>query len=308
MLLALGWRFLRKNELGKPGPAEHERTADFIVAALEKSLRATEEDLRNSDTVRAAARTPDSIALIFGASGVEALPHGRLLYHPVATSGLQSSDADALMRDAGELGKRGAHEAALERYARAMRMAWTSTGGVPTELAARAGRCELLAALGRTRDVRLEGLELRQLLLDGRWRITRPIFQSQLERATRWSRAGEPPAADRLALSEAVDRLYARRAGLRSSRSTLAIGATQFTVLVQSQGTRTTALIAGPMYAEYVWKSQVSAIADQKGVRIELIGAGAEGEIRGASQRNAESTGLPWTVVVRNSVSARKAG
>jgi hypothetical protein len=150
-------------------------------------------------------------------------------------------------------------------------------------------------------------LELRELLLDGRWRIARPAFQSHLERASRWSRAGEPPAADRLALSEAVEQLYARRADL-PKRSTLIMGGIQFTVLVQSAGTQTTALIAGPMYAEYVWKSQIGPVADQKGVRVELVGAGAESKMAGASQRSPGITGLPWTVVVRSSASARKAG
>ena len=331
-LLVCGWRFLQQKHEQERERSEvrREQAADRIVSELEKALRTTEEALRDRDAVRAAAATPDSIAVIMDGGTVEALPYGRLLYHPVAAPGFPSSDADALIRTADKQRRSGAHESALESYQKAMRMAWTATGDVPTELFARAARCDLLAEMGRIRDLRIEALHLRELLLEGRWRITRPRFEVYLKSATNWARAGEPPAADRLALSQAVERLYVAQplrvvtsvapglkpsptdnSGLKpwptddtgGSRSTMTVGGVQYIVLLQTAGTRRTTLVAGPMFVENVWKAHVRPLVERSGVRVELVdGTEQESVATGISRRDARRTGLPWTILVEDDV------
>ena len=311
--LVLTWGVLQWNQAHRRGHAalRRDQATHLIVAALERALSATEADLRHRDNVRRAALTPDSIAVIFDTADVEALPHGRLLYYPAAAPRFASPDVDGLMHTADALRRAGAYEAALARYSEAARMAWASVGEIPTELFARSARCELLASMGRTRELRQEALDLRELLLDGRWRVTKPAFMSHLDLATRWSRAGEPPAADRIALSDIVARLYAERsswpAAATGSRSTMNVSGMQFTILRQSAGTRSTALIAGPMYRELVWKAQVRALEELHAVRIELIDrAASAGSDAGASQRTAADTRLPWTVQVRSVTTAAR--
>jgi hypothetical protein len=195
----LGWQLLRRYDLDRQRTAARRgEAADLIVSALRDVVQTTEEALRDRNAVRAAAATPDSASVILQDGELEVLPYGRLLYHPVASPGFASADADAVIRGAEDLRQRGADAAALASYAKAMRMAWTAIGDVPTELFARAARCEVLAAAGRSRELRVEALDLRELLLDGRWRITRSTFESYLDAATKWSRAGERPAMDRL--------------------------------------------------------------------------------------------------------------
>ena len=318
LVVLFGWWLVPGDNDQTPtsGEAEREKATDLIVDALDKALRATESDLRNPDAVRAAAITPDSITLIREGTTFEALPHGRLLFYPEASPGFPSKDAEEIIRAAADLQRRGAHDAALAAYAKGMRMAWTATGDVPTELFARAARCELLAATGRTSDLRMEALELRELLLDGRWRITRPAFTSYLQSASRWAFAGERPAIERFALSEVVDRLYGAgsfrpvNAGLNtsvtSSRSTMSAGGVQFTVLVQTTGTRTTALIAGPLYVEHVWKAQIKSVEDRNGVSVALDEEGATTRPKAeTSRRETKSTGLPWPIIVTENPSNR---
>jgi hypothetical protein len=305
LLVTFGWWLIRKDRALERRELQREKAADIIAEALERAVRATEDELRNRDAVRAAAITPDSIALILEGAKLEALPYGRLLFHPLASPGFKSADADEVMRSADDLRRRGAYDGALAAYAQGIRMAWTATGDVPTELFARAARCDLLAALGRTRALRVEALELRDLLLDGRWRITRATFAAYLQAASNWSRAGERPASERLALSEAVERLYGAEAvppvalPATASRSTISAGGVHFTVLLQNMGARSAALIAGPLYLEHVWKAQIKAIEERSHVRVVLaepVAAAATNP--NTAVREAKDTGLPWTITV----------
>jgi hypothetical protein len=222
--------------------------------------------------------TPDSITVTFDGTQLEALPYGRLLYHPASG---------------------------------------TAVDEIPAELSARWTRCGLLAQQGQTAPLRTEALELRELLLDGRWKITRPVFERHFEAASTWAGAGEPPANYRLALSEAVDRLWSSGAdtGLKPwttgvattgvatpppRRSTITAGGVQFTVLTQTLGGRTSALIAGPSYVEREWKSRIAALEERHRVRMALQDVSARGAASGISRRIAADTGLPWTVTVQS--------
>ena len=302
LLVAFGWRMLQhKRELEQQQADNRcEEAADLTDAALQQGVAATEEKLRDQEAMRFLATTPDSVSVTFADGQLEALPHGRLLYYPVALPGESAPDAafepgealehqrqdpalaakwfqqlarqapapvraGALIRAARNLRKSGQHEPALAAYSDAARLATTAIGEVPTELFARWARCELLDELGRTTELKTEALELRELLLEGRWRITRPVFEAHFQAASRWAGAGEPPAIHRLALSEAVAGLFFRSESVVGPRSTITAGGMQFTVLAQVAGSRTNALIAGPAFVEHEWKRSV--IRDARGAR-----------------------------------------
>ena len=298
LLIALGWALLDQESELDQRQADDRRggAAHLAAAALEQAIGATEEKLRDPEAMRFLATTPDAISIAFGPGPLEALPHGRLLYYPLALPGESAPDAafehgealeyqredpaqaakwfqqlareapapvraGALIRAARNLRKSGQHEPALAAYSEAARLATTAIGEVPTELFARWARCDLLDHVGRTTELKTEALELRELLLEGRWRITRPVFEVHFQAASRWAGAGEPPANHRLALSEVVDRLWqstVHAAGaVETGRSTVTAGGVQFTVLSQVVGRRTNVFIAGPAFVEHEWKRPV---------------------------------------------------
>src|SRR5687768_12843230 len=96
VVLAFGWRLLQQEEARARQQRElrQDEAADLAVSALERAIGGTEERLRDRDAVRAAAATAaDSIVLLVDAERVEALPHGRLLYHPVGAPGPSAPEA-----------------------------------------------------------------------------------------------------------------------------------------------------------------------------------------------------------------------
>ena len=296
--MTLSWEYLRRGSKLDPTHTNAGRAAATDGRAMEAAISATEEVLRDAEAMRFAAVTPDSVTIAVIGDQIEVLPHGRLLYHPVGSPGESSSEqaftkgeafeyadndprraatwfqalardaaapvkAGAFVRAARNLVKAGDPGAALAAYSEAARLATTAIGEVPTELFARSARCRLLSDLARDGDLKREALELRELLLDGRWRISRQVFETHLESASAWAAAGEPPATHRLALSDAVDALWSSRPDSAPAgevwtghRSTLRAGGIEFTVLSQRLGHRTHVLIAGPLYVHEQWKSK----------------------------------------------------
>ena len=70
-----------------------EEAADLDRRALQQAVAATEEKLRDQEAMRFLATTPDSVSVTFADGQLEALPHGRLLYYPVALPGESAPDA-----------------------------------------------------------------------------------------------------------------------------------------------------------------------------------------------------------------------
>ena len=345
LLLLFGRRLIQQEfTLGQArDEARRSEAAELLVTRLDQALVATEEVLRDPEAMRLAAVTPDSVTLAIVGTQLEVLPYGRLLYYPVAAAGESAADevfaegealeharndpsqaavffqrlargadaptkAGALVRAARNLRKSGRPDAALAVYSEAARLKTTAIGDVPTELLARAARCSLLADL-RSPELRREALELRDLLLDGRWRITRPAFEMYLGSASRWAGAGERPANYLLALSAAVDAVWSSRTTASASteasdgwvgrRWTISAGDAQFTVLSQRRGSRTHALIAGPVFVQDQWKSRLAPLEARHRVRVTLQDAGQPGAGE-YTRRAASDTGLPWTLVVRD--------
>ena len=350
LLLVFGWRLLQQESTLEQARSDARRgeAADLIVTALEQALAGTEETLRDSEAMRLAAVTPDSVTLAITESQLEVLPHGRLLYYPVASAGDAAPDhafadgealeharndpraaaewferlarhapapvrAGALVRAARNWRKFGRPETALALYSAAARLATTAIGDVPTELFARSERCSVLAEVRRVTELRREALELRDLLLEGRWRITRPVFEVYLESASLWSGAGEPPANHLLALSTAVDLVWSSRPTVPSStepatrwigrRSTMSAREMPFVVLSQRIGSRAHVLVAGPTYVREQWKSRIGALEARHGIRSTLQ---PPGQVSAPDfiHRAASETGLPWTIVVADASGA----
>src|SRR6187401_1403729 len=86
LLVAFGWRMRQHNlELDRQQADNRcEEAADLTDAALQQGVAATEEKLRDQEAMRFLATTPDSVSVTFADGQLEALPHGRLLYYPVA--------------------------------------------------------------------------------------------------------------------------------------------------------------------------------------------------------------------------------
>jgi hypothetical protein len=350
-LLVLGWRLVQQNAALERARVEARRNeaADLLVTRLEQALEASEQTLRDREAMRLAAVSADSVTLAIVDARLEVLPYGRLLYYPVASPGDVAPDgvfaageaiehaqndpsaaaawfrrlaqdspvevrAGALVRAARNLRKAGRSQEALALYADALRLATTAIGEVPTELFARSARCSVLADLKRTFELRREALELRELLLEGRWRITRPVFEAYLESASKWAGAGEPPAHHLLALSAAVEAVWASRATVPPAnaaqdwvgrRWTISAGDVPFTVLAQQLGTRTHVLVAGPAFVQDQWKSRMEPLEMRHQVR-STFQHSAQRESTEVTRRASSETGLPWTLIVRDAPPLRK--
>ena len=228
----VGWQVRQRESRLAVGRVERE-AKESAASALEAAVSATEQILRDPEAMRFAAVTPDSVAVTFNDTRLEALPHGRLLYYPLASSG----------------------------------SVFVGSPLGPAELLERSARCGLLADQRRTTELKGEALELRERLLDGRWRVTRSVFEAYLHAASEWAQAGEPPSIYRQALSAAVARLWYSRVpnaqpedaspgGWVGRRFTMTVEGVPLTFLVQTNGTRTNALVAGPGYVQQEWRAK----------------------------------------------------
>src|SRR5438876_771988 len=186
LLIAFGWRLLQQDrELSRQQSQERrEQAADLIVAALEQSVSAAEQSLRDPAALQARSQTDDLVAVILTPGGVEAFPKGRLLYYPRASAGAEaptqvfasgeeleyrredyakaaswfrdlarSTDpavrAGALIRLARNPRKRREFDMPLAIYAQVAERDGPAVNGAPADLVARSARCDLLAVMDR---------------------------------------------------------------------------------------------------------------------------------------------------------------
>ena len=226
MLLVLGW-FVRQ-------PDTDRSDAVAMTVPVEAAIAATEKVLRDPESMRFAAVTPDSVTVTLEGNALEVLPHGRVLYYPLGA-----------------------------------RLGSAIVGGAPPDLVERMETLSQLASAGVTPEVRTQALDTRELLLDGRWRLSRATFEQYLRALSEWAAAGEPPSRQRLALSAAVESLWlslgetgrAAEEHWWGRRFTATINGVPFTVLTQTRGTRVHALIAGPAFPQQQWKASSQLVA-----------------------------------------------
>ena len=339
LLIAFGWRLLRQDlelEL-RQADARRDQAADVIVAALEQSIAAVEQAMREGRHLENAEPAGDAIAVAFTPARVVAHPANRLIFRPVADAGpeapaalfaegeaieFRQSDplraaawfrdlsrstspevrAGALIALARNLRKAGQAQAALDTYAQISSVD-AAVGGVPADLLAAWARCDLLAALGRTTDLRSEASALGADLLRGRWRIDRAQFTMHLADASRWSGAALSPSPEAIALAASVESLYRQwrqtpAGGPFSGRAARSIDGVLYTTLWQGSADGATAFVAGPQSAERQWTARLSPLEQRHAVRVGLSEPAARASRTGVRPRSAAETGLPWTVLV----------
>jgi signal transduction histidine kinase len=342
LLIAFGWRLLRQDlELERQqADASRERAADVIVAALEQSVGATEAAMRDAKSLEHLGGADDAVAVVFTGDGIQVFPPHRLLFHPVASPGIEAPAevfadgetlefrdkdplraaswfadlarssaqpvrAGALVRLARNLRKAGNPAAALDTYGQ-ITQPDTAVGGVPADLLARWARCELLSTLGREPELRAEAQSLAADLTRAKWRLDRDQFSLHLADARRWAgdAAATPPAAA-LALAESAQWLYERWRQLPpgerfSGRAARTIDGALTTLVWQGTREQGTALIAGARYVNARWVAKLAPLQHRDGVRVSLADPESRATPAAARRRSAADTGLPWTVLVED--------
>jgi signal transduction histidine kinase len=332
-LVWLGWRLLDQDRALENQRIEErrERAADQVVASLQRALQTSELDVAQ---LRAPAAGDDALMVEFGASEVRAYPNGSLLFRALAsgpqdvpssvyreaeTYEFQQRDyerairalqplrrspdpsirAGAFLRIARNQRKAGRFDPALRTYTELAAYGETSAGGLPAGLVARRARCDVLARLGRQRDLAKEAADLYNLLRRGHWRLSQAAYDVHAEEAAAWLGADRDSEAPALALAEAVAWLVAQegRETLASGRAS-SVRQNRLVTLLWGRGSEgLRALVAGPQYLEARWLSPVAPLADRLRVTVTLkeLSPGAA-----ATGRTASVTGLPWPVLVAN--------
>jgi signal transduction histidine kinase len=350
-LVWLGWRLLgQERALQVQRRLERrEQDADRIVGALRERVLAVRQEL--AGTPRAFdPGAGDAVVVVFSGGSVRVDPPGGLLYDPAGDSPraatpesqrqaflpgerhefqaknyaaaareferlARSTDpavrAGAYVRLARNLRKAGDVEQALATYARLAELDDTRLDGVPAGLVARRARCSVLAALGRTRELREEAAALQGDLLRGRWRLTRPAFELHAGEVASWLDLTTGGEDRRYALSAAAEWLWDEWQEARASgsavpeTSTHAVHGRTVTVLARAEADTLRGLLAGPEYIRERWIEPVAKTLEAHGVVLclrddsgDVVLGPAPPPASPRTLRAATDTGLPWTVIV----------
>ena len=320
-----GWKVLNQERMVEAQRLQQrvEQSADRIAATLRGTLAETGERLG------AAAITPpdDGLLLFLENDRLSAMPANRLLYHPVASPGLEGPPAvfaegeaaeflqpelepalelyqrladspnpairaGALLREARVLRKMGQANRSRAIFRRLAGMPGTAIAGTPADLVARQALCELSMDLAGAR-------ELKRDLLSGRWRLSRGQFQFYWSEAARLSGRDEPAPAGAIALAEAARFAWEERKrdpdALR--QETVWVRNQPFLLLWRGRAERRAILILRPA-------SVLRPILTGAGVScaaVDLEGrvlAGEKAATSHAAIRTAVETQLPWTLYV----------
>ncbi len=247
----LSWRLLQQDRALASQQAQERReiAADLAATALEKNLSALEEQLMGL-VAGGPRRTPftrdlssDSVLVVLDPAGVEALPIGRLLYHPFlpktadpppgvfaladaseflkgdyahaiaalaepSRSSNPAIRAEALTRIGRNYRKQGQGRAAENAFEQLRRMGSTPVSGLPAELVARDALCLMLEERKEGARLKSEAAELYAGLQSGRWPLSRGAYDFYTGEARRRARVSESPRQDSLALSEGAEALW----------------------------------------------------------------------------------------------------
>ena len=336
LLVWFGWRSLQQDRaLALQEVKEHrEQAADLIVSGLEQSVTGAEQSLRDLSAIEALAKPEGAVAVVLTPEHIEAFPTGRLLYYPIAPARheappqlfaaaddlefrrsdyaaaaaairtlAQSPDravrAAALIRLARNLRKGGQLAAALGLYSQAAEIRDVTVSGVPADLLARWARCDLLAQDHRNAELRREAGALYADLLNGKWQLSRAVYELHAEEARRWLGDDPPPRppAGALALAAAVEWLWKQRGSTVSQAVTF--NGLQMTILSVGDDLRLAAFVATPAYVDRQWLGKLHPLLERQHVRVALRDQGAH-PAPNETRRAAGETGLPWTVAVES--------
>ncbi len=348
-LFWLGWRLLSQDRALEVQRVMElrEQAADRIVNAFQQSLMDTRNAL-SDPSQKFESATGDSAVVILSTTGIEIFPPNGLLFQPVIPADQEpplkpylngerfefeqkdyaraveefnrltrSSDATisagAYLRMARNYRKAGDFDSALESYEKLLQFEGVRFGGVPADLLGRRGRCVLFAELGNSEYLGKEAQSLHNDLLNGRWRLTRPVFQLHIDQTREWLGQTEPQGTKRLALSAAVEWLWEQWRDSQYDGVSLPVATAHsedsylFTILQHNSGSSHIGLVAGPEFIEKHWILPASQSIETRGLNIYLrdssgnvVGGELPSEPERMSLRMQADTGLPWTVVVGN--------
>ena len=203
--------------------------------------------------------------------------------------------AGALYRLGRALNKAGRKEEALHNYATLARMETAAAGGWPAPIAAVWCRCRLFESAGRAKDLRDEAFRLREILLSGRYPITRAAYAAFADDAARWSGATRPADLERL-----TDAVLLIEAGVRDSsrpasgRAGIAVQGAPITLVWGQTRGRLAVFAATQAFVEREWLSKVAPgvwLRDDRGKDLRAPRPGQATVLYPVESR------LPWTVL-----------
>jgi signal transduction histidine kinase len=356
VFLWLGLRLIEQDRVLEQQQArERLQTAtDLIVATLQRLIAASEQKLASG-----AQDWPEgAVSVTFFPDHVEAFPRRRIAFLPAApplahvpAERFQAAEAiefqrhdrrsaiaayrmlasspdravrsGALLRLARNLAADGREDEALAVYAQLQEIDDVVETGVPVALAASWARCSMLEQLHRDTALRSESAALHSDLIAGRWAVAEATYATYLADAERW--AGIPHGPQRSeTLAAAVTRLWEQRfAGaappLAWRRHSLAIDGNRFTILWQTSGSPTRALVAGQPFVESEWRRPAAMVAREQNVDFRLqdvhdTASNADGPPTGVPARassiavSGPRADLPWDVAVWSTGTALSTG
>lgn len=329
MLLWVGWRLVEQDRVLEAQQAQQhlERAADLVVAALQRALASSEQQL-----AAGSQQWPGgAVAVTFHQDQIETYPKGRVAYLPAVaplreaprgtfTEGeelefrkndrtaaigvyrelAKSSDhtirAGALLRLGRNLAGAGRIEDALAVYGQLASIGHFVINRVPAGLIGRYARCELLERTQRPTQLRAESKQLASDLSSGRWTLTEPLYRLYAGDAAKWT-GSEPFARGEAELfAQALTALWDRRHSLPpSGRESLAIGDRNLSVVWQASGGWVRGLIAAPEFVEPQWLAAAAPIAREQRISFRL-GDSGETNASPKARRSAKEAELPWSI------------
>ena len=340
LLIAFGWRMLRQeDEIHRTSlRARTEQAAGLVVTALQSELEGVERMLRGP-LAAFDAMPSGAVVVSLQPDRVTMHPRGRVLYVPVAPplpaapdrtfDGLDAAEyrqrdrgaatqlardlaaspnaairAAALIRLARLLRASGEYDVALRAYGQAATIDTSAIDGVPADLFARWAACSLLADLRRDSDLRREAAALRTDLSNGRWPLTRAVYELHMSDAATWSNLPvASPTVERVLLTTAVDILFTRAqrvgaAELRPGPLELEANGVSVTVVPLASDGAGRALIATPSFVEQQWLSKVTPVLEARNLRMAVWYRGGRPEDPAVTYLAASETGLPWPLAI----------
>jgi len=290
----LAWQALERDRLLERSQEQErvERAADYMVAALQRSLAAFDR-LAAADPGPAPASLPGGVVVLRASRGsLTVSPEPSLLFYPdvpdaaepaaavfAAGEALEFRDNDpmaasaafrklsrspqpgvragALARLGRTLRKAGRHDEALAAYGELAQLGATPALGLPAELAASEARCTVLQAMGRTDELRIEAARMAAALWSGRYVLLRPAWEFHLAEARRWGADLRPDPLQQqgLTLSNAAQWVYDRWSSgpLPPGRRALTIEGEPALISWTATADRLDAALAGAAYIRLVW-------------------------------------------------------
>jgi len=217
------------------------------------------------------------------------------IYRRHASSPDSAIRAGALYRLGRTAAKAGRVQEALQAFSELSRMESSAAAGWPAPIAGIWSRCRIFSTTGQSQKLREEALKLREMLLSGRYPITRASYLAFAEDAARWS--GTPRPAGLELLTDTVISVAAgvQKGALAPSGRALLSNTTEPVTAVWERGSESVAVFAARRaYVEREWLPRAGTgvwLRDNNGT---IIGSVYSGEV---SVRHSSDSRLPWSVV-----------